>query len=408
MLNLKKDVRLVSLTSCVSKVAEEIVVTDFVKPAILGVIGESQYGAIPKSSTTMALISMLHAWAFGTDGNGATVRVMLFDYRKAFDFIDHSILVNRLSKLVIPRSVVNWIIDFLSNRSQRIKLAKGCHSEWGPVPSGVPQGTKLGPWLFIPFINDLDINSPYIWKYIDDTTVSEVITKGELSNAQGLANEIIEWSHDNRVVLNPEKCKELRISFARTPQLFDAITIDGKELEIVKSAKLLGVTLSDNLSWNAHVNELVKKSSKKLYFMVQLKRAQVPPLDLALFYKACIRSAVDYAVPVFYNALPQYLKNELVRIEKRALSIILPRTSYDSACASLGITPLPVHHDLICSKIFDEIVSEPNHKLKSLLPPLNNPSYNLRKYRPFAMPSLKTNRANNTFIISMARKSFSM
>ena len=167
-------------------------VTDFVKPAVLEVIGESQYGAIPKSSsTTMALISMLHAWALGTDGNGSTVRLMLFDYRKAFDFIDHSILVNKLSKLVIPRSVVNWIIDFLSNRSQRIKLANGCHSEWGPVPSGVPQVTKLGPWLFILFINGLDFNSPYLWKYVDDTTVSEVITKGELSNAQGLANEMI-------------------------------------------------------------------------------------------------------------------------------------------------------------------------------------------------------------------------
>ena len=93
MLNLKKDLRPVSLISCVSKVAKEVVVTDFVKPAVLEVIGESHYGAIPKSSTTMALISMLHAWALGTDGNRATVRVMLFDYRKAFDFIDHSILV---------------------------------------------------------------------------------------------------------------------------------------------------------------------------------------------------------------------------------------------------------------------------------------------------------------------------
>ena len=132
-----------------------------------------------------------------------------------------------------------------------------------------------------------------------------MITKGELCNAQGLANEIIEWSHDNRVVLNHEKCKEMRISFVTTPQRFDVITIDGKELEVVKSAKLLRVTLSDNLSWNAHVNELVKKSSKMLYFLVQLKRARVPPSDLVFFYKACIRSAVDYAVPVFYNALPQ-------------------------------------------------------------------------------------------------------
>ncbi|EDO37311.1 predicted protein, partial [Nematostella vectensis] len=85
VLDLRKDLRPISLTPCVSKVAEEFVVTDFVKPAVLEVIGQDQYGAIPKSSTTMALISMLHAWALGTDGNGATVRTLLFDYRKAFD-----------------------------------------------------------------------------------------------------------------------------------------------------------------------------------------------------------------------------------------------------------------------------------------------------------------------------------
>ena len=93
----------------------------------------------------MALISMMHAWALGTDGNGATVRTVLFDYRKAFDFIDHRIVIDKLEGLVMPRSVLNWIIDFLSDRSQRIKLAKGCYSKWGPVPSRVPQGTKLGP-----------------------------------------------------------------------------------------------------------------------------------------------------------------------------------------------------------------------------------------------------------------------
>ena len=77
-------------------------VEDFVKPAVLDVMGGSQYGAIPKSSTSMALISMMHAWALGTDGNGATVRTMLFDYRKAFDFIDHHILIDKLEGLVMP------------------------------------------------------------------------------------------------------------------------------------------------------------------------------------------------------------------------------------------------------------------------------------------------------------------
>ena len=115
VLDLKKDLRPISLTPCVSKVAEEFVVEDVVKPAVLDVIRGNQYGAIPKSSTTMALISMLHAWSLRTDGSGATVRTMLFDYRKAFNFIDHSILIDKLCILDILRSVVNWIIDFLSD-----------------------------------------------------------------------------------------------------------------------------------------------------------------------------------------------------------------------------------------------------------------------------------------------------
>ena len=136
------------------------------------------------------------------------------DYRKAFDLIDHSILVRKLrSQCKLPASIINWIIDFSSDRSQRIKFASECFSEWGPVPAGVPQATKLGPWLFVLMINDLDTNAQQ-WKYVYDTTVSEVVVKGGESHAQAIANRLTEWSRKNRVQLNADKCKELRISFA--------------------------------------------------------------------------------------------------------------------------------------------------------------------------------------------------
>ena len=88
--------------------------------------------------------------------------------------------------------------------------------------------------------------------------------------------------------------------------------VGGKGLEVVDSVKLLGVTISSSLSWNFHVDDLIKKVSKRVYFLAQLKRARVPPNDLELFYTACIRSIIYYAIQAFDHALPQYLKNELV------------------------------------------------------------------------------------------------
>ena len=144
---MKKDLRTISLTACFSKIAEDCIVHDFIKPAVLKVLDPNQYGAVLNSSTTRALIHMVHSWAQATDGNSTTIWTVLFDCRKAFDLIDHSIVVDKLCKLFLKTRIINWIIDFLSGRSQRIKRAKGCYSKWDSVPSGVPQGTKLGPYI---------------------------------------------------------------------------------------------------------------------------------------------------------------------------------------------------------------------------------------------------------------------
>ena len=100
--DINKHLRPISLTPILSKIAEEYVVESYVKPAVLQKIDPQQFGTIPKSSTTHALISMIHYWAKSTDGNGSTTRVMLFDFRKAFDLIDHHVLARKLSSYDIP------------------------------------------------------------------------------------------------------------------------------------------------------------------------------------------------------------------------------------------------------------------------------------------------------------------
>ena len=212
-------------------------------------------------------------------------------------------------------------------------------------------------------MNDLVIDNgiAHIWKYVDDTNVSEVVIKGRASNAQQIADNVAKWSSDNRVKLNSDKCKELRISFAKKESHFAPIVINNEELGLVNSAKLLGVTISNNLTWNEHINEIIKKVSKRLYFLSQLKRSRVAKQDLVLFYTSCIRSILTYASPVFFYALPEYLKIELEHIQKRALRISCPGHCYNDAMELANIVPISDYILEICKQTFDRIIKDSGH-----------------------------------------------
>ncbi len=129
-------------------------------------------------------------------------------------------------------------------------------------------------------------------------------------------------------VLNEAKCKELRLSFRKTEPIFDPITINDKTIELVTSAKVLGLNIFNDLKWNIHISEIVRKVSARLYFLKQLKRAGLAVRELLLFYVTCVRSLTEYACPAFHNFLPTYLSDDLERLQKRALSIIFPQLPY--------------------------------------------------------------------------------
>ena len=207
-------------------------------------------------------ISMLHTWTKDTDGNGSITRVILFDFRKAFDLIDHRILSHILLTYNLPKSIASWILNFLTDRTQRVKLSNDCFSEWGSVPAGVLQGTKLGPWLFIIMINDLTVSGvDALWKYVDDTTLSESLAKNDPSLLQHHVDDFVTKSQSDGLQLKESKCKEFRVDFSKPCRWFQPILINNKSIDVVPSVKLLGLTNSEDLKWNQHVMDICKKVS---------------------------------------------------------------------------------------------------------------------------------------------------
>ena len=214
-----------------------------------------------KWSTLNALILMIHHWSQATDGSEDTVRIILIDYRKAFDLIDHNVLIQKVHRLDIPRYIVHWVADFLTNRQQRVKLSEQCFSEWGQVPAGVLEGTKLRPWLFLLMIKDLKIPDVLSWKYVDDTTFAGIVPRGAFSEIQKAADKVVDWSKDQRMPLNEDNCKEIIIDFKENKYSFDPSVINNKDLSVVENAKILGVTISNDLTWNDHVEQAMKKAN---------------------------------------------------------------------------------------------------------------------------------------------------
>ena len=161
----------------------------------------------------------------------------------------------------------------------------------------------------------------------------------------------------------------------------------------------MGLTIANNLKWNSHVKGVCKKVSTRLYFLRQLKRGNVPPKDLLLFYITCIRPVAEYACEVFHDAIPKYLSDDIEKLQKRACRIILPECRYNEALDQLGLVTLSARRQDATNKLFKTTVNDSSNKLHDLLPPVNSSEFHLRGLRMFKTFNFRTNRFNkNDFI----------
>jgi hypothetical protein len=391
-LNLNKDLRPISLTPILSKGIETYArdwLLDFFKPSL----DTTQYGSQKECSTTMALAHLIHSWLLNLDNSGSAIRILLLDFSKAFDLVDHSILVNKITNSNTPTFLSNWIRSFLCNRKQRVKI-NNTLSEWANIHGGVPQGTILGPLTFLIHINDLNTCCNSI-KYVDDTTLWEScnLAKGD-SNIQHAANEAMTWCKSNNMKINTDKTKEMVIYFGRSNFSFPLISMNDSELERVSNTKLLGVILNNKLTWGDHIDYICKKASQRLFFIRLLKKANVPLSDIVLIYCSIVRAILEYACEVWHHSLTKRQTDSLEHIQKRALKIVSPNNEYKDALKMFNIESLHERREEKCIKFFKDICN-PNHKLHFMLPPKNT-IQNLRSKRTFQLPKVKTKRLKHS------------
>ena len=130
--------------------------------------------------------------------------------------------------------------------------------------------------------------------------MSETVEKDQPSKIQIAVDELSNKSWANKFQPNETKCKELRIGFSKSDQIFDSVKVNDTNLEVVENVKLLGLNLSSDLRWNAHISEIISKAASRLYFLRQLKRSKVACKELVLFYVTCIRPLTEYSCQIYH------------------------------------------------------------------------------------------------------------
>ncbi len=237
-----------------------------------------------------------------------------------------------------------------------------------------------------------------MWKYIDDTTAAEVISKDSHSTIQTGVNQLEDWIVQNKLQLQVPKCKELLFQFTTVRSPFPSVVLSSGTLELVEQAKVLGLTISNDLKWSKHVAEMINKVNKRIYFIIQLKRAKVPAKDIINFYCTCVRPVLEYSCEVFHFALSTYLSDAIEQVQRRITSIIYPGLPYPERLQKCNLIPLSDRRYKACSKLFNQLINKPHHKLSSLLPERYSANYDFRETREFHLPKIKTDRFLKTFI----------
>jgi len=328
---------------------------------------------------------------------GQSARIVFVDFAKAFDRVNHNVLMSKLVAVNLPDVIIRWMYSYLLYRRQRVKIGDVL-SEWLPQIAGMPQGSYLGPLTLFCHTDSVTTavlsDSQVHWWH--DTTMTEIMNRGSTSCMQSFVDELVSQSSQTGMIVNGKKTKEMLIGSAiKNPPV--PLLLNNTTVERVSTFKLLGVHISNDLKWTEHSNAVSSKIASRLYFLRQLKR------DLVCFYCTVIRPILEYANTVWHSSLTVSQSDVLESLQKRAMNVIYAGIEYRAALTIAGVDTLRSRREELTRRFFLNDTCWTRHPvlcLHYLLPPKRdeNITARLRKTRIFENSKAKTNRFYNSFI----------
>ena len=334
--------RPISLTCICCKLMEHVIRSEITKHLDQhNILSDAQHGFRKKRSCETQLLLTVDDLAKELDRAGQTDTVLL-DFSKAFDVVPHQRLIMKLHYYGIRGNTLCWIQSFLADRTQRVAV-EGELSDVGNVTSGVPQGSVLGPTLFSIYINDIGDNiSARVRLFADDTILYQNIRSDDDPKLLQKDLDTLEtWEKTWQMSFNVSKCHVLTVTNKKSPTQYQ-YKLHNQNLESVKSAKYLGVEISDTLNWKDHVHITAKKANRTSAFVY--RNLKGCPSDVQLHcYKGLVRPVLDYASPV-WDPHQQTLIDTLESVQKKAARRITrnfdPRASTTTMVKKLGLQTL--------------------------------------------------------------------
>ena len=446
------QLRIISLTSYLSKVLEQFVVI-----WLLEYVGTQmdwgQYGGAKGSSISHYLIDFVNFILFNQDLKipHAVVAVMI-DFSKAFNRINHNIVITILSEMGVPGWLLKIVIGFLTERELVLRYKGGC-SDRKSMPGGGPQGTKLGLFLFLILINaagyphlekyigshitqGLNKRTPIHnihMKYVDDMTQAEAINLRDclISNPdpnplqplayhdrtqhvlpadkcqlQDQLDQLVDYCHINQMRINESKSKAMIFNTGRKHDCMPRLTLPdmgGEYLEVVEQFKLLGVVLRSDMKWYDNSDYICQKGYSRLWMLRRLKGLGASEVEMLDVYQKQVRSVLELAVPVWQAGLTQQEVKQIERVQRTALYIILgdKYTSYDQALDLLECDKLSDRRYKLCETFAKKSQKHPKYQNwfcenKSTAPNVKTRSEKFIQKKIFNPVKTRTSRYENS------------